>query len=158
MEAWLGEFHVLFTHFFGRATPVETYTVIALCVLLGALALSRVSTGLGAMGAFYTTGVLLTAAGLTISIGALACLPLFGFYAWWMPLVVPAAAILVVVLPLTVLLQKGGYVTALIAWTVTLLVVAVILTLEPMAMRTLEKGRAKTNALEKHRIETERFK
>lgn len=162
MEAWLRELHTLFLHFFGRATPTETYVVIALCVLLGALALSRVSTGLGAIGAFYTTGVLMTAAGLCIVLIALAFLPFIGFEAWWMPLAVPAAVMLVVVIPMTVLFQKGGYVTALIAWTVTLLVIAVVLTLEPMAVRTFEDGFAKAvkngMRLEKNRIETENFK
>jgi len=162
MEAWLRELHGLFLHFFGRATPTETYVVIALCVLLGALALSRVSTSLGAIGAFYTTGVLLTAFGLAIVITTLSILPFFGFYAWWMPLAVPAVAILVIVVPLTVFFQKGSYVTALIGWTVTLLVIAVVLILEPMTVRSFEQGfeKAVKNGmkLENNRIETEKFK
>jgi hypothetical protein len=162
MDAWLKEFYELFMYFFGRATPPETYMVVLLCVLFGALALSRVSTGLGALGAFYITGVLLTSVGLVVIVATLAVLPFLDFYAWWMTLAVPCAAILLVVLPLTMLFQKSRYVTSLIAWTVTLLVIAVILTLEPMAMRTVEKKfeKAKNNALrlEQHRIETEQLK
>ncbi len=158
MEIWLREFYGLLLHFFGRSTPNETYLVVALCVLLGALALSRVSTSLGAIGAFYTTGVLLTSAGLVISIASLALLPFFRFQAWWLPLAVPAIAVLIVVLPLTVLFQKGSYVTALIGWTVTLLVVAAVLRLEPMGRHAIEKGIEKTKPLERHRIETERYR
>ncbi|HNX52870.1 MAG TPA: hypothetical protein PKI68_03920 [Pontiellaceae bacterium] len=158
METWLREFSGLLLHFFGRATPNETYLVVALCVMFGALALSRVSTSLGAIGAFYTTGVLLTSSGLMIIIAALALLPFLGFQAWWLPLAVPAAAVLVIVLPLTVLFQKGSYVTALIGWTVTLLVVAAILTLEPIGRHAIEKGLEKTKPLERHRIETEHYK
>ncbi len=162
MDVWLREFHGLFLYFFGRATPTETYTIVGLCVLLGALALSRVSTGLGAIGAFYTTGVLMTSAGLAIIVASLALLPFLGLEMWWIPLALPAAAILVLVVPLTVFFQKGGYVTALIAWTVTLLVVGVILTMEPIVMRTFEQGfeKAVKNGmkLESHRFETEQFK
>lgn len=162
MDAWLKEFYELFVYFFGRATPSETYVVILLCVLFGALALSRIGMGLGALGAFYTTGVLLTSAGLVIIVAALAILPFLNFYAWWMPLAVPCVVILLVVLPLTMLLQQCGYVTSLIAWTVTLLVIAVVLTLEPMAMRSFEKGFEKAikngTRLEQHRIETEQLK
>lgn len=158
MEAWLRDLHGLFLHFFGRADPVETYTMIALCVLFGALALSRVSSGLGAKGAFFTTGILLTAVGLTVIGAALALPPVFGFHSCWMPLVAAGAALLVVVLPLTILFQKGGYIGALIAWIVTLLIVAAVLALEPMVMRSLGKGLEKAHQLEKHRIEVESIK
>jgi hypothetical protein len=158
MDAWLKEFYELFMYFFGRATPPETYMVVLLCVLFGALALSRVSTGLGALGAFYITGVLLTSAGLAVIVAALAVLPFLDFYAWWMVLAVPCTGVLLVVLPLTMRFQKCRYVTALIAWTVTLLVIAAVLNLEPMAMRTVKKNfeKAKNNALrlEQHRLET----
>jgi len=162
MEAWLRELHGLFLHFFGRATPTETYVVIALCVLLGALALSRVSTSLGAIGAFYTTGVLMTSVGLAAILASMALLPFINFHAWWLLLAVPAVAILVIVVPLTVLFQKGSYVTALIGWTVTLLVIAVVLILEPMTVRSFQQGfeKAVKNGmkLENNRIETEKFK
>ena len=162
IEAWLKEFIGLFLYFFGRATPNETYVLIALCVLLGALALSGISQRLGSIGAFYTTGILLVCLGLTIIIASLALVPFFPFQAWWMVLAVPAAAMLIVVLPLTMLLQKGGYVTALIAWTVTLLVIAVILTFEPMARQSLENVYDnifnKSMKLKQHHFEIEKFK
>ena len=162
IEAWLKEFIGLFLYFFGRATPNETYVLIALCVLLGALALSRISRRLGSIGAFYTTGILLVCLGVTIIIASLACLPFLPVQAWWMVLALPAVMLLIVVLPLTMLFQKGGYVTALIAWTVTLLVVAAVLTLEPMAKQSIDNGIEKAvqkgMPFEKHRIETENFK
>ena len=158
MDAWLNQTFGLFVHFFGRATPEETYTVIALCVLLGALALSRISIGLGAMGAFYTTGVLLTPFGLALLIAAMALPSVFGLNSCWMPLATAALVLLVIVLPLTILFQKCGYVTALIAWTVTLLVVGAVLTLEPMVRHSADKYIEKGVAIEKHRIETEKYK
>lgn len=158
MEAWLREFHGLFLHFFGRATPNETYLVVTLCVLLGALALSRVSTGLGSIWAFYTTGVLLTAGGLAILLAALAFLPFVGVEAWWMPLALPAVVFLIVVLPMTMLFQKAHYVTALIAWTVTLLVIAAVLAMEPLVRHSIDRGVEKIGPIERHRMETELFK
>ncbi len=163
MDEWLSETCGLFLHFFGRETPSETYLVVALCVLFGALALSRVSTNLGALGAFFTTGVLVTALGLTLLFGAMAIPPaFFTCLPFWVPLVLAALVLLVVVVPMTVLFQKGGYVTALIAWTVTLLTIGAILTLEPIAKHAVEKGLElsvkRAQQLEGHRINTETFK
>jgi len=158
MDAWLNGMHGVFLRFFGRATPEETYTVIALCVLLGALALSRISTELGARGAFYTTGLLLTALGLALIGAAMAVPPVFGLHLVWMPMAVAGLVLLVLILPLTMLFQKGGYITALIAWIVSLLIIGAILLLEPMMMRLWGKGLEKAHQLEKHRIELESVK
>ena len=162
MDAWLVETCGLFLVFFGRETLAETYVVVALCLLLGALALSRVSTNLGALGAFYTTGVLLTALGLVLLFAAMALPPAFTYLPYWVPLVLAALVLLVVIIPLTVLFQKGGYVTALIAWTVTLLTIGAVLTLEPIAMRSVKRGfelsAKNARQFEGHRINTEKFK
>ena len=136
MDTWLKGTYQLLLHFFSRETPNETYLLIALCVLLGALALSRISTKLGAIGAFYTTAILLTPLGLMLLIAAMAVPPVFGLDACWMPLAASGLALLVVIIPLTMLFQKGGYVTSLIAWTVTVLVVGAVLTLEPNIKRS----------------------
>jgi hypothetical protein len=158
MDAWLSGMYEIFLHFFGRATPVETGTVIAFCLLFGALALSRIGTAMGSRKAFYSTGVLLTAAGLALFVAAMALPPVFGLDACWMPLAAAVAALVVVVLPLTALFQKGGYIVALIAWTVALLTVGAILSLEPIIARTFEKGVEKGHQIEKHRIGVESAK
>lgn len=156
MDAWLGETCGLFLNFFGRGTPTETYVVVALCILSGALALSRVSTSLGALGAFYTTGVLVTSLGLVLLFAAMAAPPAFTYLPDWVALAMSALVLLAAVVPLTVLFQKGSYVTALIAWTVVLLTIGAILTLEPVAMRSVEKVRkvyhAKVQQIEKFNI------
>lgn len=157
MDAWLNEVYRLFVQFFGRATPEETYTVIALCVLLGALALSRIGTALGSTGAFYTTGVLLLPAGLALLLAAMAVPPVFGFTACWMPLAAALLALLIVVLPLTMLFMRGGYVTALIAWTVALLTVGAVMSLEPVIRHSLDKYIAKGQQIEQHRKAVEKY-
>jgi peptidoglycan/LPS O-acetylase OafA/YrhL len=158
MNAWLNGTWALLVHFFVRETPAETYILIALCVLLGALALNHISSGLGALGAFYTTAILLTPAGLLLLVAALALPPVFGLNEFWMPLAMAGLALLIVVLPLTILFQKGGYVTALIAWTVTLLVVGAVLTLEPIARHSADKYIEKGMTIGQHRSETEKCK
>ncbi|NOU36148.1 MAG: hypothetical protein HOO88_05220 [Kiritimatiellaceae bacterium] len=158
MDAWLDGTYQLLLHFFSRETPNETYLLIALCVLLGALALSHISTKLGAIGAFYTTAILLTPLGLVLLVAAMAAPLVFGLDACWMPLAAAGLALLVVIVPLTVLFQKGGYVTALIAWTVTALVVGAVLTVEPMVRDGLKHYAERGATFEKHRIETEKFK
>jgi hypothetical protein len=75
-----------------------------------------------------------------------------------MPLAMSGLVFLAVVLPLTVLFQKGGYGTALIAWTVTLLVVGAALTQEPMVKRSVDKYIEKGMAIEKRRHQTEVFR
>jgi hypothetical protein len=138
MATWLSGTYDLFVHFFGRTTPMETYIVIAFCVLLGALAMSRIGTAFGAIGAFYTNGVLVTPFGLTLLIAAMAAPPVFGQKADWIPLAVAVLVFLVVVIPLTMLFQKGRYVPTLIAWTVTVLIVGAVLTLEPRVKRSFD--------------------
>ena len=162
MDEWLSETCGLFLHFFGRETPSETYVVVALCLLFGALALSRVSTNLGALGAFYTTGALLTTLGVALIFMAMALPPTFTYLPVWVPLVLAALVLLVVVVPMTVLFQKGGYVTALIAWTVTLLTIGAVLTLEPIVKRSVERVHKvyllKAQQIEKLQINKEKVK
>jgi len=162
MDAWLGETCGLFLSFFGRETPKETYVVIALCILLGALALSRVSTHLGALGAFYTTGVLVIVFGLVLLFAVMAVVPVFTYFPFWVSLILAVLVLLAVIVPLTVFLQRGGYVMALIAWTVTLLTIGAVLTLEPIVKRAVEKGFElsvkNVHQFEGHRIDTEKFK
>ncbi len=158
MNAWLSETFRLLESFFGRTSLAETSVVIALCIFLGALALSRIGTGLGALGAFYTTGMLLTPIGLVLLVSALALPSVFGQELFWMPLATACLVLLVVVIPLTNLFQKGSYVATLIAWTVAILVTGAVLTLEPRIKRSanefkmrLENGRL----FSQHRAEQE---
>jgi hypothetical protein len=158
MEVWLQGCYGLFFHLFGRATPNETYVIVTLCILLGALALSRVSTGLGAIGAFYTTGMILTVTGIALLVGAMAVPQALGCEFVLLPLLAAVLMFLAVILPLTVLFQKGGYVTALIAWLITLLTIGAILTLEPKAVNAINTYLEKTTQIEKHRMDTENYK
>ena len=158
MEAWLNGCYGLFLHLFGRATPNETYMVIALCVLLGALALSRVSTSLGAIGAFYTTGLISTVLGLVLLVAAMAVPQAFGYEFFLIPLAAAGLMFLVVVLPLTILFQKGGYLAALIAWTIALLTIGAILTLEPKVIHAFDQYIEKGMQFENRRIDTENYK
>ncbi len=162
MDGWLGGSFDLFFSFFGRATPTETYVVIALCVFLGAFALSRTGTVLGAIGAFYTTGFFLIIIGLILLISAMDLPSFFGFDTCWVSLLAALVVFFVMVLPLTVLVQKGSYVTALIAWTLALLTVGVILTLEPVVVHqfntSFEKALRNGRLLEINRIEAEKHK
>lgn len=162
MDAWLDEIYGLIVNCFGRETVLEMYVVVALCILSGALALSRVGTSLGALRAFYFRGVLLTVVGSLLLFAAMALLPVFTYFPDWALLVVALIALLVVVVPLTILIQKGGYVAALVAWMAALLTIVVVLVLEPMAMRAikhvLDRGAEKASQIEKHRNETEKAK
>lgn len=158
MNRWLGDSYELFMNVFGRSTPAATYILIALCVLLGALALSRVSTVLGAIGAFYTTALLLIPPGLLLLFAAMAAPQFSGTDSCRLPLLAAAAMLLIVIVPLTVLFQKGGYVTALIGWTVTLLTIGAVLSVEPLVMRSVDKYTAKALQIEKYRISTESYK
>ncbi|MEI7851564.1 MAG: hypothetical protein WCH86_06995 [Kiritimatiellales bacterium] len=162
MDEWLSEMCDLFFYFFGRETSTEMYVLVALCTLLGALALSRVGTSLGALGSFYITGVVVTVFGLVLFFAVMAVVPTFTYFPFWVSLILAALVLLVVVVPLTVLVQRGRYVTALIAWTVTLLTIGAILTLEPIAMRSFKRvfklGVESAQKFEKHRIDTEKAK
>jgi hypothetical protein len=140
MSVWLNRTVELLQAFFVRESPGETYAVIALCVLLGALALSRVSTALGGMWAFFFSGIFLTAGGLILLVAGLTAPSAFGWNDIWMPMAAAGLVFLLIVLPLTALLQRSGYIATLIAWTVTLLVIGAFLALEPIMMSIAEKA------------------
>ena len=160
MDAWLLEACGLFFTLFGRETSTETYMVVALCILLGALALSRIGTRLGALGAFYIMGVLVTVLGLMLIFAVMAVVPTFTYFPFWVSLIVATVVLLAVVVPLTVWAQKGGYVTALIGWMATLLTIGAILILEPIAMSFFKEvsvvGAESAEKFEEHRIATEK--
>ena len=161
MNEWLSQTFALLAQFFGRETSGETGIVIGLCIILGSLSLSRISTGLGAIGAFFTTGMVLMPLGVVLLVVAMAFPPSVGLNEIWMPLAMACLVLLAVVLPLTVLFQKGGYVTALIAWTVTLLVVGAVLTVEPRIKRSADdfiNGVENSNLLKQRRAEQEKLK
>lgn len=138
MDAWMKETLDLMKHFFDRATPMETYVVIALCVLLGAFALSAICTRMGSLSAFYLTAIVLVSAGLVLLIGALALPPVLGLKAGWAPVATAALGFLVFVVPFSALFQKGSYVSTLIAWTVAVLITGAVLTLEPRVKHSFE--------------------
>jgi hypothetical protein len=161
MNVWLDGTSGLLVHFFVRETPAETYFVIALCVLLGALALSRVSTGLGTLKAFYTTAILLMPPGLIVLIAALALPHGLGMNVWWMPLAAAMLALLAVVVPVTMLCMRGGYVNTLIAWMVAVLVTGAMLTLEPRVKQSFDgfkKGFESGSLFNLHQTKTELWK
>lgn len=158
MDAWLTEAFRLLVHFFGRPTEAETYAVVVLCVLLGALALSRIGTALGSPGAFYTTGVLWLPSGLVLLVTAMAAPAAFGLDDCWMPLAAAGLALLLIVLPLTMLFMRGGYVASLIAWTVAFLTIGAVLSLEPLAWHSLDKYIVKGQQIEQLRFKMENFK
>lgn len=156
MGVWWHDTYGLFVGFFGRTTPGESSAVAGLCILFGALALSSTGTALGAIKAFYKTSVLLTVAGLVLLVAALAAPAAFGFDSVWLPLAAAVCVLLFVEVPLMVRILKGAYIPILIAWTLAVLTVGAILTLEPLMMEKF-KNWDRSIQMEKRRIEMERY-
>lgn len=152
MNAWLKALEDFYFGVCGRASNGETVFLTVLCVLLGALALSRVATGLGSIGAFYTTAVLLVPIGLFLICAGMVLPVLLGRLEWWMPVAAGTLSGLVLVLPLTMAMMKGRYVASLIAWVVALLTIGAVLKLEAPCRDRIDQVISKGKVLE-HRFE-----
>lgn len=158
MDTWLNEIIKTAEGLFGRATMSETILVVVLSLCLGAWVLSVVSDRLGASRAFFGNSFFLTGVGLGLICVALSIPSVLGLSTVWLPLIAACATFLVLILPLTVLVQKSGYLAALATWVLTLLTVTAVLTAEPTAMRVFEKISDKAEYFGKHRVETEMYK
>lgn len=158
MEPWLADVVKTADGLFGRDSVSETVLVVTLSLLSGAWVLSAVSDRLGASRAFFSNSFFLTGSGLALLCAALA-LP--AFFGWNEPWIAPLAfciTLLVLILPLTALVQRGGYLGVLGAWILVLLTVAAVLTTEPVARRVLGKISDQADAFGKRRVETEMYK
>lgn len=152
MSEWLDASYKLLLNLFSRTTPGESGVVAGLCIFLGALALSRTATALGAIKAFYKISVLLIVAGTALLLLTMAAPMALGLDPVWMPVTAAGCVLLLIIVPFTRLVLKGGYIASLVAWTVTLLTVGAILSLEPLAMERF-KHWDRSMQIEKNRVE-----
>jgi hypothetical protein len=157
VDGWLNDTCELFVSLLGRTTPGESGAVAGFCIFLGALALSSTATALGSIKAFYKISVLLTVAGVVLIAAALAAPAAFGFDSVWLPVTVAGCVLLFVLVPVTTLIFRRGYIQNLVAWAVALLTVGAILSLEPLMMEKF-KGWDRSIQIERRRVEAERYR
>lgn len=154
MLEWINVAHRLFLTVFGRETPGESGALVGFCLLLGALALSRTATALGALKAFYNTCLVLMAAGLALLLAIMALTISLGTDPVWAPVAAAGGALLLILVTLSRFMLKCGYVKALVSWTVALLTVGAILSLEPLAMEKFKRW-DRSMQIKNHQIEME---
>jgi len=158
MNEWLDEVVKTVGGLFGRGSMSETILVVALALLSGAWVLSIVSDRLGASRSFFRNSFFLTGIGLAGLCAAMALPAVLGRTEFWMVPLAAGALLLVLIVPLTALVQRGGYFGVLGAWILTLLTVAAVLTAEPAVKRVVEKISDRAAEFGKHRVETEMYK
>jgi len=150
MSEWISEFKQIGLAFFGRESSGEMWAMVVICVVVGFLLYKKLSAGFEGRGekTFLTLipGILLMAASavaVDIYLNGNELLQ-------WIAVL---ACFLLIVLPLTMLVEKARYFSAMVPWIVTAIVLAVILYVEPLVMNAVNCGIEKGSLMKDHRDE-----
>lgn len=148
MSEWIAELTKIGYELFGRSSPGEMWALVVVCVFAVFFLYGKLAQGFQGKGQ-HSLFVLVPSI-LLMGLAAVAA----RLY-WSSAMVCQLAAVLVVflavVLPLTCRLEKTGYFNAMIPWVVTALLLAAILYLEPIVMKTLSRGVEKGSLLEREK-------
>lgn len=153
MNAWVEHLTALARALMGRESDSETWILSGVCILVGLLLFKKLNASLGGANRWWRALVLFFSGMVLMAAAAAAAALVNG---GWLFLAGGALLVLlIVVIPLTSALEKVSYLTALLIWAVCCAAVAAILLLEMQVMDAFDKGAAKVEQLEKHRLQTE---
>ena len=148
MNKWMDAFKEIGLSFFGRETAGEMWAMVVICVVIAFLLYKKLSSGFAGQGekTFFTL-----IPGVLMMVSAAVAVRIYMGGTLFLQLIAALACFLIIVLPLTVRIEKTSYFNAMIPWVVTALVLAVILYLEPLVMNTLSSGVQKGSLLEREK-------
>lgn len=138
METWWKETVELLADIFVQKTPGETQAVVVLSYLAGWFVLGLIGRHYGLRHSIYLTAPLLLPIGVILLAGTAVLPAHFGYESVLMNRAAFALALLVVVVPLTMLFHGEHYSSALVAWAATILTIWAVLLAEPPARKYVE--------------------
>ena len=154
MSEWISELKQIGLAFFGRESSGEMWAMVVVCTVVGFLLYKKLSAGFEGRGekTFLTLipGILLMAAS---AVAVDIYLNGNELLQW----IAVAACFLVLVLPLTMWVERARYFAAMVPWIVTAIVLAVILVVEPMVMNAINGGIEKGSLMKDHRDEVNKL-
>ena len=152
MEDWINEFRNIGLEIFGRESAGEMWAMVVLCVFVGFLLYKKMSSGFVGRG---EKTFLTLIPGVFIMVAAVVAVRIYLGGTLLLQAATVGVCFLVIVIPITMRVEKTRYFTALIPWCVTALVLAAILYAEPLVMKTLSRGVEKGSLLKDHRDDVE---
>jgi hypothetical protein len=152
MSDWINEFRTIGLEIFRRESSGEMWAMVVLCVFIGFLLYKKMSSGFEGRG---EKTFLTLIPGVFIMVAAVAAVRIYLGGAFLLQAAAVGVCFLVIVLPITMRVEKTRYFTAMIPWGVTALVLAAILYLEPLIMQSLSRGVEKGSLMKDHRDEVE---
>jgi hypothetical protein len=152
MSEWIKEFRTIGLEIFGRESSGEMWAMVVLCVFIGFLLYKKMSSGFEGRG---EKTFLTLIPGVFIMVVAVAAVRIYLGGTFLLQVAVVGVCFLVIVLPITMRVEKTRYFTAMIPWGVTVLVLAAILYLEPLIMQSLSRGVEKGSLMKDHRDDVE---
>jgi hypothetical protein len=152
MSDWINEFRTIGLEIFGRESSGEMWAMVVLCVFVGFLLYKKMSSGFVGRG---EKTFLTLIPGVFIMVAAVAAVRIYLGRTFLLQAAAVGVCFLVIVLPITMRVEKTRYFTAMIPWGVTALVLAAILYTEPLIMQLLSRGVEKGSLMKDHRDEVE---
>lgn len=137
MVQWLNELKDVGFELFGRESSGEMWALISVCVLVLFFMYGKLSQGFKGGG---DRSFLVILPGVLITALALAAVRMYWSSSWGGQLAAVIIVFLVIILPLTVAVEKTSYLSALLVWLVCALALAFILTIERPLVDSFQRG------------------
>ena len=148
MNRWISELKQVGLVFFGRESSGEMWGLVVVCIAVSFLLYKKMSNGF--VGRGEKTFLTLIPGVLLMALAAVA-VRIFLDGSGLLQLSVVGVCFLVIVAPMTALVEKTKYLSAMIPWVVTAAVLAVILYIEPILVDAIKGGAEKGSLLKAHR-------
>lgn len=148
MDKWVAALKEIGLALFGRESSQEMWALAVVCSVVVFLVYKKLSSGFAGRGektllTLIPGIIILTIASAAVEVFLNGVLLFHG--------IAVLAAFLSLVLPFTSRVEKTGYFNAMVPWVVTALVLATILYIEPIVMKTLTRGVEKGSLLEQQK-------
>jgi len=155
MDAFISELNELFLLLFGRATAMEMWLLTGVCLLVALVFFKKLAEWMGGKEQFFLKTSLLLLVGTALMASAAAAASVFLSSSWVFQAAAAGILLLVLVVPLGLRIFRVTYLTSVMVWVLTALIVAVILFVEPMVMDSIRSGSDSASGLKLRRIEAE---
>jgi len=148
MNEWLDKLQEIGLLFFGRDSAAEMWALIVVCALVVFFVYNKISIGFAGKG---NGSVFVLIPGFVLLALTAVAVQLYWTDDWVFQLAAVAGSFFLLVLPLTKMIEKTSYLSALMVWTVCGLLLGAILLLERPLVQSFQRGIEKGSLMKNHR-------
>lgn len=159
MQQWIQVFeNVVDSLLKHPGSPLEKWVLIISGCLFSLWVYARTGSALGIPNPGGFRCVFTAALGLALVLAAMTAVKVyFPGAVLWILISVPVIAVLIIVLPLTCLIQRAGYLTAFVTWLISFAALAAIILLISAGFDAFSSGSQRAEKSRMHKQELEQF-